>query len=159
MNPQSSDSANALQIGPTLKRLLNSLTYATINAVSGRAWPRKSRRRRQNLVRPPRLRVLPSQPLELVHRVLGRLSSFCGDCRIRLVAPPSERFRRYPQILRHRGDCVRLRRIRGTRPCQQPDGLRLELRRVSRAFCHGSIISHRVRGNAEQKSGQIKVFS
>ena len=35
---------------------------------------------------------------------------------------------------------------------QQLDGLRLELRRVSRAFCHGSIISHRVRGNAEQKS-------
>ena len=41
---------------------------------------------------------------------------------------------------------------------QQPDGLRLELRRVSRAFCHGSIISHQVRGNAEQKSGHITSF-
>ncbi|MEO2293574.1 hypothetical protein ABG885_10025, partial [Bifidobacterium longum] len=30
------------------------------------------------------------------------------------------------------------------------------LRRVSRSFCHGSIISHRVRGNAEQKSVHIK---
>ena len=39
---------------------------------------------------------------------------------------------------------------------QQPDSLRLELRRVFRAFCHGSIISHRVRGNTEQKSVHIK---
>ena len=38
---------------PTLKRSLNSSTYATINAVPGRAVPRKSRRRRQYLVRPP----------------------------------------------------------------------------------------------------------
>ena len=47
-------------------------------------------------------------------------------------------------------------RIRAARLGQQPDGLRLELRRVSRSFCHGSIISHRVRGNAEQKSVHIK---
>ena len=41
---------------------------------------------------------------------------------------------------------------------QQPDSLRLELRRVFRAFCHGSIISHRVSGNAEQKSGHISTL-
>lgn len=35
---------------------------------------------------------------------------------------------------------------------------RLELWRVSRSFCHGSIISHRVRGNAEQKSAHIRCF-
>uniref|UniRef100_UPI0019D38466 hypothetical protein n=1 Tax=Bifidobacterium bifidum TaxID=1681 RepID=UPI0019D38466 len=37
----------------------------------------------------------------------------------------------------------------------QPDGLRPELRSVSSALCHGSIISHRVRGKAEQKTGHI----
>ena len=51
-----------------------------------------------------------------------------------------------------------LRRIRAARLGQQPDGLRLELRRVSRSFCHGSIISHRVRGNAEQKSVHIIIM-
>lgn len=40
-------------------------------------------------------------------------------------------------------------------PRQQPDGPRLELRRASYALCHGSIISHRVRENAEQRSGHI----
>ena len=38
---------------------------------------------------------------------------------------------------------------------QQPDALRPELARVPRALRHGSIISHRVRGNAEQKSAHI----
>ena len=41
---------------------------------------------------------------------------------------------------------------------QQPDSLRLELWRVFRAFCHGSIISHRVSGNAEQKSVHISTL-
>lgn len=36
-NPQSNDSERTLQIGPTLKRLLCSSTYAAINAVPGRA--------------------------------------------------------------------------------------------------------------------------
>ena len=53
-------------------------------------------------------------------------------------------------------DRLGLRRIRAARLGQQPDGLRLELRRVSRSFCHGSIISHRVRGNAEQKTVHIR---
>lgn len=60
-----------------------------------------------------------------------------------------------PQILGDLFDRLGLRRIRAARFGQQPDGLRLELRRVSRSFCHGSIISHRVRGNAEQKSVHI----
>ena len=60
-----------------------------------------------------------------------------------------------PRSFHHLSDRLRLRQIRGTRLRQQPDGLRLELARVSRALCHGSIISHRVRGNAEQKSGHI----
>lgn len=50
---------------------------------------------------------------------------------------------------------VRLRRIRGTRFRQQPDRLRLELRRISSALCHDSIISYQVRGNTEQKSVHI----
>lgn len=60
-----------------------------------------------------------------------------------------------PRILGDLFDRLGLRRIRAARLGQQPDGLRLELRRVSRSFCHGSIISHRVRGNAEQKSVHI----
>ena len=60
-----------------------------------------------------------------------------------------------PQILGDLFDRLGLRRIRAARLGRQPDGLRLELRRVSRSFCHGSIISHRVRGNAEQKSVHI----
>ena len=44
-----------------------------------------------------------------------------------------------------------LRRTRAARLRQQPDGLRPELRRASRAFRHGPIISHRARGNTEQK--------
>ena len=60
-----------------------------------------------------------------------------------------------PQIPGDLFDRLGLRRIRAARLGQQPDGLRLELRRVSRSFCHGSIISHRVRGNAEQKSVHI----
>lgn len=49
-------------------------------------------------------------------------------------------------------DRLGLRRIRAARLGQQPDGLRPELRRVSRALRHGPIISHRARGNAEQKN-------
>lgn len=52
---------------------------------------------------------------------------------------------RPPQILGDLFDRLGLRRMRAARLGQQPDGLRLELRRVSRSFCHGSIISHRVR--------------
>ena len=43
-----------------------------------------------------------------------------------------------PQILGDLFDRLGLRRIRAARLGQQPDGLRLELRRVSRSFCHGS---------------------
>lgn len=63
-----------------------------------------------------------------------------------------------PRILGDLFDRLGLRRIRAARLGQQPDGLRLELRRVSRSFCHGSIISHRVRGNAEQKSVHIRIL-
>ena len=77
------------------------------------------------------------------------------DRGVRLVAPTAQRLRRDPQILGDLFDRLGLRRIRAARLGQQPDGLRLELRRVSRSFCHGSIISHRVRGNAEQKSVHI----
>lgn len=52
-------------------------------------------------------------------------------------------------------DRLGLRRIRAARLGQQPDGLRPELRRVSRALRHGPIISHRARGNAEQKTVHI----
>lgn len=154
-NPQSNDSERTPQIGPTLKRLLCSSTYAAINTVSGRARPRKkptpsSKSRSPDAI--PRSR--PAAP-QLRHRVLGRLPRLLRDRRARLVAPTPQRFRRHPRILRHRGDRVRLRRIRGTRFRQQPDGLRLELRRISSALCHGSIISHRVRGNTEQKSVHI----
>lgn len=41
MDPRCSDSADALQIGPTLERLLNSSAYETVDAVSGQARPRK----------------------------------------------------------------------------------------------------------------------
>lgn len=77
------------------------------------------------------------------------------DRGVRLVAPTAQRLRRDPQILGDLFDRLGLRRIRAARLGQQPDGLRLELRRVSRSFCHGFIISHRVRGNAEQKSVHI----
>lgn len=77
------------------------------------------------------------------------------DRGVRLVAPTAQRLRRDPQILGDLFDRLGLRRIRAARLGQQPDGLRLELRRVFRSFCHGSIISHRVRGNAEQKSVHI----
>ena len=63
-----------------------------------------------------------------------------------------------PRILGDLFDRLGLRRIRAARLGQQPDGLRFELRRVSRSFCHGSIISHRVRGNAEQKSVHISLI-
>lgn len=109
---------------PDPKRPLYSSTYATINAVSGRAVPRKSRRRRQYLVHPPQSRDLGPQTLQLRHRVLSRLLGLRRDRGVRLVAPTAQRL-------------------------QPPDPGnpfdRLELRRVSRTLCHGSIISHRVR--------------
>lgn len=123
--------------------------------MSGRAAPRKSRRRRQYLVRPPQSRDLGPQTPQLRHRVFGRLLGLRRDRGVRLVAPTAQRLRRDPQILGDLFDRLGLRRIRAARLGQQPDGLRLELRRVSRSFCHGSIISHRVRGNAEQKSVHI----
>lgn len=60
------------------------------------------------------------------------------DRGVRLVAPTAQRLRRDPQILGDLFDRLGLRRIRAARLGQQPDGLRLELRRVSRSFCHGS---------------------
>lgn len=105
----------------------------------------KSRRRRQNLVRPPQLRVLRPQTLELGHRLLRGLFRLFRGRRIRLVPPTPQRLGRDAQIPGHLGDRLRLRRIRGTGLRQQPDGLRLELIRVSRALGHDSIISHRVR--------------
>lgn len=127
--------------------------------MSGRAVPRKSRSRRQNLVRPAQLRVLRPQLFELRHRIPRGPFRLRGGRRVRLVAPPPERFRRYPQILGDLFDRLRLRRIRRPGLRQQPDGLRLELRRISRALCHDSIISHQVRGNAEQESVHIKMRS
>ena len=90
---------------------------------------KKSRRRRQYPVRAPQSRDLGPQTLRLRHRVFGRLPGL----------------RRGPRILGDLFDRLGLRRMRAARLGQQPDGLRLELRRVSRSFCHGSIISHRVR--------------
>ena len=63
-----------------------------------------------------------------------------------------------PPILGDLFDRLGLRRIRAARLGQQPDRLRLELWRISRALCHDSIISHQVRGNAEQESVHIKYF-
>lgn len=63
-----------------------------------------------------------------------------------------------PQIPGDLFDRLGLRRIRAARLGQQPDSLRFELRRVFRAFCHSSIIAHRVSGNAEQKSGHISTL-
>lgn len=54
------------------------------------------------------------------------------DRGVRLVAPTAQRLRRDPQILGDLFDHLGLRRIRAARLGQQPDGLRLELRRVSR---------------------------
>ena len=42
---------------------------------------------------------------------------------------------------------------------QQPDGLRPELRSVSSAPCHGSIISHRVREEMQNKNQVISLVS
>ena len=120
---------------------------------------KKSRRRRQYLVRPPQSRDLGPQTLQLRHRVFGRLLDLRRDRGVRLVAPTAQRLRRDPQIPGGLFDRLGLRRIRAARLGQQPDGLRLELRRVSRSFCHGSIISHRVRGNAEQKSVHINAMN
>ena len=73
-------------------------------------------------------------------------------------APAPQRLRRDPQILGDLFDRLGLRRIRTVRLGQQPDRLRLELRRISRALCYDSIISPQVRGNAEQESVHIKYF-
>ena len=120
---------------------------------------KKSRRRRQYPVRAPQSRDLGPQTLRLRHRVLGRLPGLRRDHGVRLVAPTPQCLRRDLRIPGDLFDRLGLRRIRAARLGQQPDGLRLELRRVSRAFCHGSIISHRVRGNAEQKSVHITILA
>ena len=139
MNPQSGEAANAPRTGPTLKRSLNSSMQAAINAVSGRAVPRK-KPTPSSISRSPASIARPRPAnSQLRHRVLGRLLDLRRDPRI-----PGDLF-----------DRLGLRQIRAARLGQQPDGLRLDLRRVSRAFCHGSIISHRVRGNTEQKSVHI----
>ena len=139
MNPQSGEAANAPRTGPTLERSLNSSMQAAINAVSGRAVPRK-KPTPSSISRSPASIARPRPAnSQLRHRVLGRLLDLRRDPRI-----PGDLF-----------DRLGLRRIRAARLGQQPDGLRLDLRRVSRAFCHGSIISHRVRGNTEQKSVHI----
>lgn len=93
---------------------------------------KKSRRRRQYLVRPPQSRDLGPRTLQLRHRVFGRLLGLRRDRGVRLVAPTAQRLRRDPQILGDLFDHLGLRRIRAARLGQQPDGLRLELRRVSR---------------------------
>ena len=54
----------------------------------------KSRRRRQNLVRPPQLRVLRPQTLELGHRLLRGLFRLFRGRRIRLVPPTPQRLGR-----------------------------------------------------------------
>ena len=85
--PQSGASDRTLQIGPALKRFPYSSMYAAINAVSGRARPRKSRSRRRYLVRPTQFRVLRPQPLQLRHRRLRGPLRLRGGRRVRLVAP------------------------------------------------------------------------
>ncbi len=155
MNPQSSEAASTLQIGPTLKRSLNSSMQATINAVSGRAVPRKkptpsSISRSPASIARPRPANSSTPPSRLRPTAWSPPRPWRPSCCANGAASPAR-----PQILGDLFDRLGLRRIRAARFGQQPDGLRLELRRVSRSFCHGSIISHRVRGNAEQKSVHI----
>ena len=151
-NPQPGEAVGTPQAGPTLRRSLNSSMQAAINAVPGRAVPRKKptpssiSRSPASIARPrpANSSTPPSRP--------GRLLGLRRD-------PP-----RIPGAL---FDRLGLRRIRAARLGQQPDGLRPELRRVSRALRHGPIISHRARGNAEQKTvhiiinekGQYRIYS
>ena len=135
-NPQPGEAVGTPQAGPTLRRSLNSSMQTAINAVPGRAVPRKKptpssiSRSPASIARPwpANSSTPPSRP--------GRLLGLRRDPRI-----PGALF-----------DRLGLRRIRAARLGQQPDGLRPELRRVSRALRHGPIISHRARGNAEQKN-------
>ena len=140
--------AGAPQTGPPLERSLNPSTQATINAVPCRAEPgrEKSRRRRQYPVHAPQ-----SRGLQLRHRIPGRLPGLRRDRGARPVAPTAQRLRRDPRIPGDLIDRPGLRRTRAARLSQQPDGLRPELRRASRALRHGPIISHRARENTEQK--------
>ena len=155
MNPQSGEAANAPRTGPTLKRSLNSSMQAAINAVSGRAVPRKKptpssiSRSPASIARPRP--ADPSTPLSRPRPTAWPPSRpWHPSCRANGAASPAR-----PRIPGDLFDRLGLRRIRAARLGQQPDGLRLDLRRVSRAFCHGSIIFHRVRGNTEQKSVHI----
>lgn len=146
MNPQSSEAASILRIGPTLKRSLNSSMQATINAVPGRAAPRKkptpsSISRSPASIARPRPANSSTPPSRLRPTAWSPPRPWRPSCRADGAASPA----RPPQILGDLFDRLGLRRIRAARLGQQPDGLRLELRRVSRSFCHGSIISHRVR--------------
>ena len=70
-NPQPGGPAGAPPAGPTPKRSLNPSTQATVNAVPGRAWPRKSRRRRQYPVHAPQSRGLGPRTPQLRHRIPG----------------------------------------------------------------------------------------
>ena len=131
MDPQSSEAAGTPQTGPTPERSSNSSTQAAINAVPGRAWPRKK----------PTPSSISRSPASIARP--RPADSSTPPSRPRPTAWSPAR----PRIPGDLFDRPGLRRIRAARLGQQPDGLRLELRRVSRAFCHGSIISHRVRGN------------
>ena len=157
-NPQSGEAAGTPQAGPPLERSLNPSTQATINAVPGRAWPRKSRRRRQYPVHAPQSRGLGPRTLQLRHRIPGRLPGLRRGRGARLVAPTAQRLRRDPRIPGDLIDRPGLRRTRAARLRQQPNGLRPELRRASRALRHGPIISHRARGNTEQKTVHIRMI-
>jgi len=123
--------------------------------VSGRAVPRKkptpsSISRSPASIARPRPANSSTPPSRLRPTAWSPPRPWRPSCCANGAASPAR-----PRILGDLFDRLGLRRIRAARLGQQPDGLRLELRRVSRSFCHGSIISHRVRGNAEQKSVHI----
>ena len=113
---------------------------------------KRSRRRRQYPVRAPQSRDPGPRTPQLRHRVPGRLPGLRRDHGTRPVAPTAQRLRRGPRIPGGLFDRPGLRRTRAARLRQQPDGLRPELRRASRALRHGPIISHRAKGNAKQKN-------
>ena len=135
-NPQSNAADRPLQIGPTPKQSLKASMYAAFNAVSGRAWPRKSRRRRQDLVRLAQFRDLGAQALQLGGRLLRGARGGDGGRPVGLVAPSAQRLRRHPQALRDRGNGLRLRRMIRTRLLRKPERLRLKLLRVTSLSGH-----------------------
>ena len=119
--------------------------------MSGRAVPRKkptpsSMSRSPASIARPRPADSSTPPSRLRPTAWSPARPWRPSCRVNGAASPPR-----PRIPGNLFDRLGLRRIRAARLGQQPDGLRLEPRSVSRAFCHGSIISHRVRGNTEQK--------